>query len=148
MDWKRLIAERRVEAAPRASKPELDELRVMVERNLGDAELAGISDEGRFSMAYNAARLVAVMAIRVSGYRVKQPGAHFNTFQALAAVEAPGIAAMASYLDICRVKRNEVSYVRAHDVTGVEAAELLRKARQFWAAVKAWIVARRPSLAP
>jgi hypothetical protein len=33
MDWKRLVAERRVERAPAATKQELDELRVMVERN-------------------------------------------------------------------------------------------------------------------
>ncbi len=119
----------------------------MVERNLEDAELEGISDEGRFSMAYNVARLSAVIAIRVAGYRVKQPGAHYNTFLALQAIPEKAVAGMSVYLDTCRQKRNDVSYVKAYDVTEVEAEELLRKARGFRALVEAWIAATFPGLA-
>jgi hypothetical protein len=37
--------------------------------NLRDAHVGGISAQGRFEFAYNAARLLATIAIRASGYR-------------------------------------------------------------------------------
>jgi hypothetical protein len=130
MDWKQLLAEQRVEAAPHATAEELAELRAKVDRNLGDAAIAGLSDEGCFGLAYDAARTLAVIAIRASGYRVKQPAAHYNTFIALRAVGEPALAAFVSYLNICRQKRNEVNYDTSV-VTRREAQELLQKARDL-----------------
>src|SRR3712207_5675945 len=101
MTWHELLAAKRVAPEP-TSKQELDELREVVARNLQDAQLAGLSSDGKFSMAYNAARTLANMVVRCEGYRVKhQGGGHYNTFLGLEAAE-PTFAAMAAYLDVCR----------------------------------------------
>src|SRR5688572_13029398 len=110
MSWRKLLAENRVEAIA-TSLEEIAGLRDLVSRNLKDASLSGLSVDGRFAMAYNAARLLSTIAIRVSGYRVKgHGGAHFNTFLALEAAMGASISSLAGYFDSCREKRNELSY--------------------------------------
>ena len=88
MTWTELESQRRVAPEP-AAKSEIDQLRALAERNLADAALPGLSADGRFSMAYNAARTLVTIAIRACGYRVKQAGGmHRNTFLALPAAMA------------------------------------------------------------
>ena len=67
MTWNKLLAEQRVASQP-TSKQELDDLRQMVTTNLNDASVAGLSSQGRYEFAYNAARLMATVVIRVNGY--------------------------------------------------------------------------------
>ena len=55
MTWNELVQQKRVAAEP-ATKQELDELRALVQRNLQDAALRGLSPDGKFGMAYNAAQ--------------------------------------------------------------------------------------------
>ena len=43
-------------------------------RNLQDAAPPGLSVDGKSSMAYNAARTLATVAVRAAGYRIKQTG--------------------------------------------------------------------------
>lgn len=146
MDWKSLLAQDRI-AREAPSRNELDELRGIVDRNLDDAALAGISPEGRFEHAYNAARCMAVIAIRACGYRVKTApgGGHWNTFQALLAVPNPSLVARQAYLDLCRQKRNDIGYLGGM-ITQVEADELLQKARGLRDEVEAWLARSHPEL--
>jgi len=60
----------------RTSKRELDEIRAVIERDLGDARVAGVSADRRFATAYNAALQTASMAIASAGYRVPAKAAH------------------------------------------------------------------------
>jgi hypothetical protein len=73
MSWKKLLAEQRV-GREKTSKKELDELRKMVAVNLQDARVTGISAQGRYEFAYNAARLLATVVVRASGYRIIAKG--------------------------------------------------------------------------
>lgn len=52
-----------------ADKDEFEGLVASAKRRLQDATLAGLSDEGRFSLAYGAAHSVSVAAMRWHGYR-------------------------------------------------------------------------------
>jgi hypothetical protein len=54
MNWKQLLAQRKVQLHT-TSKQELDGLRAVIERDLTDAALAGLSADRRFATAYNAA---------------------------------------------------------------------------------------------
>src|SRR5207244_6315100 len=42
----------------------------VVDRELGDAGVAGLSDDGRFTHAYDAALLLCKLALHVSGFEV------------------------------------------------------------------------------
>ncbi len=83
MTWKQLLAENRVAPEP-ASRTEIKDLLAVVHRNLADAQIRKLSDDGRFGHAYDAARILANIIVRAIGYRVKSDGGgHYNTFLAL-----------------------------------------------------------------
>jgi len=142
-----LLAEKRVAAEP-ATKQELDDLRSIVTRSVADAETPGLSDDGRFSMAYNAGRTLALMVVRAEGYRPKSAGGgHFNTFMAFEAADPGAFQQLAAYLDACRQKRNDLSYDVANVAATTETDELIRRTKQFQQDAEAWITARHPTLA-
>lgn len=146
MTWNDLLDENRV-AVHTTSKQELDDLRSAVQRNLRDAAITQLSSDNRFGLAYEAALLLAKMAIACAGYRVKGQGSHQTTFVALALVLGPGVAAIAGYLDRCRRKRNEISYDCAGLVSDTEADEILAKTQALQQTVDDWIAATHPHLA-
>src|SRR3989304_3862422 len=83
MTWQELLKAKRVQRH-KTSKHELDGLRAVVERDLKDASLAGLSEDRRFATAYNCVLQLAKMAIACAGYRVTaRRGHHENTFVAL-----------------------------------------------------------------
>jgi hypothetical protein len=99
MTGSELEKQKRVAKEP-TTRSEIDELGALAERNLRDAGLAGLSSGGRFSFAHNAARTLVTIAIRASGYRVKQVGgAHYNTFIALPAAMGASWDTLATYFD-------------------------------------------------
>ncbi len=145
MTWKKLLDANRVDAHA-TSKHELDDLRRAIKRNLQDASLEGLSADNKFGLAYEAALLVAKMAVAAAGYRVKGLGAHQTTFTALKLALGKDLTQTASYLDRCRRKRNDLSYDTAGVVTAAEAAELLKEARKLKKTVEHWIKENHPSL--
>jgi hypothetical protein len=95
-------------------------------------------------MAYSAARLHAVRAVRAAGYRVRQRGgAHYNTFVALEVALGPASADLVAYLDSCREKRNALAYDAGQAVSATEADELVREVAKLRAVVDAWLRERR-----
>lgn len=137
--------EGRVEAAP-AGKAELADLRAIVARCLKDSALP-LDPDNKFSLVYNAARTLAVIAAAAAGYRIKhRGGGHYNTFVALKAAMGASIHTMADYLDDCREKRNELSYEAANVVTETEVEELLVKTKELQALVESWITVNHPHL--
>ena len=146
MNWKALETQGRVDQH-RTSKSELDGLRKAVARNLADASVVGLSDDGRFGVAYEAALLLAKMAVACAGYRVKGQGQHLTMFQAVVLAVGNSVQAQADYFDRCRRKRNVISYQYAGAVTGAEADDLLAKVRKFEGTVETWIAKYHPGLA-
>jgi hypothetical protein len=91
-------------------------------------------------MAYNAARTLATVSIRASGYRVKPfGGAHYNTFLALTAAMGAAYDTLAIYFDGCRQARNDLSYGAASVVSDSDADELLKKASEFRGSIEEWL---------
>lgn len=60
------------------------------------------------------------MAIACAGYRVVGQGHHLTTFRALELAIGPNIAALASYFEICRRKRNMLDYDMADVATDTD----------------------------
>jgi hypothetical protein len=143
--WKQLLAENRVAAEP-TSRPEIKDLRAVVHRNLADAQIRKLSEDGRYGHAYDAARILANIMVRASGYRVKgDGGGHYNTFLALKTAD-PAFAKKAVYFDACRRKRNTFLYEQANIVSHTEAEELLWHASGFSLEVDAWLKKHHPNL--
>ena len=74
MSWTNLLASNRVTALP-PSKAELENLRSIAGRSLKDAVAAGLSADGRFTMAYDAARTSSLLVVRAAGHRPRNVGA-------------------------------------------------------------------------
>lgn len=109
MTWQELLDQRRVAREP-TGRDEVAALRRLVSRCLANASIETLSPDGRFERACAAAQTLATIVIRVEGYRVRQPGAHYSTFLALEAADPEAFASFASYFDLCRTLRNELSY--------------------------------------
>ena len=133
----------------RTSKPELDNMRALIARDLADAAISALSEDRRFATAYNAALQSGTMAIACSGYRVAaRAGHHKITFDAAAFAIGTTAIPFARYFDTCRRKRNVIDYMNASVATQSEADELLAKCIAFNALVEQWLAANYPALAP
>jgi hypothetical protein len=133
-------------AAHQTGKAELDDLRAAVERNLKDAGIELLSDDNRFGIAYQAALLVARIAIACAGYRVKGQGAHHTTFEVVPLVLGTKYQPLADYLDLCRRKRNDIAYDCEGVVSSVDVEQLINAATKFASDVEAWIAKHHPAL--
>lgn len=145
--WKQLLASNRVRTHT-TSKQEIDGLRSIVERDLVDAGLAGLSNDRRFATAYNAALQTAKIAIACAGYRVSGLGAHQTSFEAAELSLGADVAALTAYFETCRRKRNTLDYDTAHTISDLEAAEITQKAEEFRQEVEAWIARLHPQYTP
>lgn len=143
MSWPLLLRNHRVHMHT-SSRRELEDLRAVVARDLTDAQLPGLSTDRQFATAYNAVLQLAKMAIACAGYRVLGTGHHQTTFEALELAMGPPVAALASYFETCRRKRNILDYDRAQVVTVTEAQELVQKADVFRGLVEQWITQHYP----
>jgi hypothetical protein len=114
--------------------------------NLKDGQVAGVSPQGRYEFAYNAARLLATVVVRACGYRiVARGGHHYYTFQALEAADAIFARAAAAF-DAARSKRNDFSYDTPVPVSETETKDLIADVLAFQNEAEAWITARYPAL--
>jgi len=140
-----LLVDKRVAPEP-TSKKELDELRLMAAMHLKDARVRGISGQGRYEFAYNAARLIATIIVRACGYRViAKGGHHYFTFQALQASD-PAFMKMAIYFDNARDTRNDFLYDAPVPISDTDADELVKMVEEFRQDAEAWIKTKDPSL--
>lgn len=145
MSWAKLLADKTVTRLP-PMKAELDNLRSIVARSLGDVTAKGLSADARFIMAYDAARTLSLMVVRAEGYRPRSVGAHYNTFVALEAAD-PAFAKLSAYFDGCRIKRNVSEYEFSGGVSDTDVDSLLTTVNQFVCDVEAWVRAHHPELA-
>jgi uncharacterized protein (UPF0332 family) len=136
MSWKQLLAQRKVQLHT-TSKQELDGLRALIERDLTDAALAGLSADRRFATAYNAALQTAKMVIACAGYRVAStPGHHRLHFEAARIALGSSADRFLDYFETSRRKRNVIDYDYALVATETEAEEILTEAKVFNAFVE------------
>jgi hypothetical protein len=145
MSWRQLLTAHRVQRH-RTNRQELDGLRAVVERDLSDAKVPGLSTDRQFATAYNAVLQLAKMAIACAGYRVAGQGHHLTTFEAVELAMGRSIAPLANYFETCRRKRNMLDYDMANVATETEVRELLEKAEQFRVLVEQWITQHHPQL--
>lgn len=113
------------------SREELQRLLAAARRNLKDAQLADLSAESRFDIAYKALMQCALLAMMAHGYRpsTNEPGHHALVIQSLP--KTLGISSDEMViLDALRKKRNLSDY-SGTAISETEAESCLRAARRL-----------------
>jgi len=131
----------------RTNVQEIASLFEVVERDLADASIPGLSPDRRFATAYNAVLQAAKAIMYCEGYRTRGSGHHSATFEFLSIALGPSFEALTSYFDRCRAKRNIADYVGAGSISETEAEDLLEEAITLTQTARAWIEANYPNLA-
>ena len=127
------------------SPEEIASLLALVERDLANAAIAGLSADWKLNIAYNAALQAATAALAASGYRAAREQHHYRTIQSLAHTLGWN-ATRVNQIDRFRKKRNIGGYETAGLVSDREAMEMLQLATGLRAEVIAWFRARHPEL--
>ena len=132
-----------------ATLPEITQLFAVVDRELQDAELDGISVDGRFMHAYDASLILCMIALRASGYRVpKGSGHHKRSIESLPLTVGPHIQTTSDQIEIASRKRGQAMYDRAGVVDERDADELAETARALRLEVIDWLKSEHPNLLP
>ena len=122
------------------SKKEIEGLFSIVEREIRDSELNGISSDGKFSHAYRASLTLATILLYASGYMPdKGQSHHFRTITAIPEILGNEAKDDADYLQNCRTIRNAAEYDSANEASEGSAKELVIFAKDFDKRVRAWI---------
>jgi len=132
----------------KTSQQEIKEMLYLVDRDLIDASVEGLSSDRRFMIAYDPVLTLATIPLYCAGYRTHGAGHHWTVFLTLPLSMSPEQKALASYLDSCRNKRNISSYDRSGRITDGEAAELLEEAIIFKSKIEAWLRDNHPEFSP
>ncbi|HEX7706715.1 MAG TPA: hypothetical protein VF701_09695 [Thermoanaerobaculia bacterium] len=144
--WQQLLDERKLRPQT-ASPAEVSALIEVIDRDLADAAIAGLSADRRFATAYNAALQTARLLIAASGHRLASDAGHHKiAFEAAHHLLGPRAAGLIDYFDLCRRKRNQIDYFYTAVATDTEAEELLEKAAEFRTIALRWIDRRKPGL--
>jgi len=121
----------------------------VVDRDISDAQAAGLSPAGRFQHAYDAALQLSIIALLASGYQVpKGPWRHKRAIESLRYTLGEARSETADYLERCSRLRHQAMYERIGAVTDQDATDLLDTAKQVKTAVINWLTANHPALVP
>jgi len=133
-----------------AHEPTVEEIAglwAVVDRDLGDAAVRGLSADWRLSIAYNAAPQLAMLALVAEGYRPGRERAHERAILSLR--DTAGIAAKTvDLLDAVRRKRNQNNYEHAGTTSAAEAKELQEVVTTLRGDVLRWLKKTHPALCP
>lgn len=133
-----------------ATVAEVRNLLGVVDRELADASVAGLSDDGRFTHAYDAALLLCKLALHASGFEVQKraTGHHSLWINSLEFTLGEGHKATLIHLSKSSKLRHTTLYDQAGFIQKQDADDLLQAARQLQADVLAWLHSQHPTLVP
>ncbi|UVE68918.1 DNA-binding protein [Burkholderia pyrrocinia] len=132
--------------AVQPNREQATRLLAAAERNLADAQLAGLSNENRFDAAYKAIMHLAMLALHANGFRTmtSRPGHHQTAIQTLPQTIGLPVARMI-VLDALRKQRNLSDY--SGDVVQTSAVnECFASAAALMTDVKAWLTTNKREL--
>lgn len=130
----------------KATAPEIAKLFDVVKRDLADAQVKDLSEDRRFTIAYNAALQAGRALLAAEGYRTSGQGHHHTVFQALRLLMDQEHRHVLDYLDDCRSKRNLADYLGTEVASEQEVAELVYEAKKFSVLIHGLIRRRHPRL--
>ena len=129
------------------SPEEIAGLLAIAERDLANAELAGLSEDWKLNIGYNAALQAATAALAAAGFRAAREQHHYRTIQSLA-LTIGWPAAKVDRFDRFRKKRNISGYETAGVVSEQEAREMHELAVTLRDEVLTWLRTHHPKVSP
>ncbi len=129
----------------KSSPEEIAALLAIVERDLANAKVAGLADDWRLSIGYNAALQAATAALAASGFRAAREQHHYRTIQSLTLTVGWPVAKV-EHFDRFRKKRNMIGYETAGVASEQEAREMHALAVGLRDDVLAWLRKHHPKL--
>jgi hypothetical protein len=133
-----------------ATVAEVRNLLGVVDRELADAGVAGLSHEGRFTHAYDAGLLLCKLALHATGFQLQKrtPGHHSHWINSLEFTLGKDQKGTLVYLS----KSSNLRHTSLYNQTGVvqkeDADDLLETARQLRTDVLVWLRSNHPTLIP
>jgi hypothetical protein len=133
-----------------ATVAEVRNLLGVVDRELADAAVAGLSTDGRFTHAYDAALLLCKLALHVSGFELTKgaPGHHGLWINSLEFTLGEGQKPTLIHLSASSKLRHASLYDRAGVVQEQDANDLLSAAQKLRTDVYVWLKSQHPALLP
>ena len=127
----------------RFRRRDLEAYMALAQSRLSDSDLAGMSTDVKYMLAYDAIHSAARAVMAAEGYRAThQPGHHATMFEFLERVADGRWQPQAEQFDDARKKRNRAAYERFGLISETEAGQLLEAARVFLAEVHEWLQTR------
>jgi hypothetical protein len=133
--------------AHETSREEIDGLFAIVERDLANAKVSGLSADWQLNIGYNAALQAATAALAASGYRAAREQHHYRTIQSLAFTIGWPTGKIDRF-DRLRKKRNIGGYETAGVASDREAREMHELATSLRNDVLSWLRKHHPKLLP
>lgn len=138
MPFEKLLSQGNIQKH-KPSKQEIADLYKLIERDLKDASIEDLSEDRRFTIAYNAVLQCGTIVMHCLGYRTKGEAHHYYTFEFLRQALGEKYEELIDYFDACRSKRNRTDYDAAGEVSETEVKELLEEAKKFYKFTKDWV---------
>lgn len=129
----------------RTSPAEIRDLLAIVDRDLEQAAIDGLTADWRMNIAYNAALQCATIALRASGYRSRGGSHHLHTIESLP-LTCGVDQTTTQLLQQFRQKRSRSIYDAADAISESEAREMQQLAGELRAHVVDWLKAKHPHL--
>jgi hypothetical protein len=131
-----------------ATVAEVRNLLGVVDRELSDGGVLGVSDDGRFRNAYEAALILCKLALHACGFEVQKraSGHHSYWINSLVFTLGAEYKATAIHLSQCSRLRHTGLYDHAGVVQKQDADDLLEAARELRVAVLDWLRSQHPDL--
>jgi hypothetical protein len=125
------------------TKQEITDLLAIVDRDLHDCRIPGLSPEWRLNIAYNAALQAATAALAAYGYRAARDAHHFRIIQSIAHTIGAENSLILQF-EAFRKKRNISGYERMGEVSDHEAEQMLALATVLRDEVIDWLRSNYP----
>ncbi|MEX2561373.1 MAG: hypothetical protein WD403_15730 [Pirellulales bacterium] len=121
----------------------------VVDREISDAQVHGLSADGRFKHAYDAALQLTTIALKVSGYVVKKgQGHHKHRIDSLRYTLGAPWSTVADHIERCSRLKGQVVYEEIGVVSEEEASDLLDAVKQLRSDVIDWLKMHHSVLLP
>ena len=123
------------------SADEISKLFKIIERDLSDAEIQGLSADRRFITAYNAILQLTTVVLRIYGLRTNpnKAGHHRISIDALPEILGSEFQDLTDYFNACRIKRHNCDYTSSGEISEKEAIEIITETKSFKTSVLKWI---------
>lgn len=127
----------------------IQQLLQVVQRDISDAQAKGLSPDGRFQHAYDAALQLCMIALLASGYRVAKGQSHHKwAIESLRLTLGKKWSDTSDHIEHCSRLRSQGMYDRIDVVSEEDADDLLNTAKQLKTDVVNWLKANHQALVP